>query len=77
MSSYANSTKTNLTSQKDPIERIALLNNTRLEVNGLNFTFTGHSNHPFIEGKDYILMSFDEGKGHLKNATCKVIDRQN
>ena len=77
MSSYANATRNNITSLKDPIPRIALLNNSRLEVNGLNFTFTGHSNHPFVHGRDTVLLSFDEGEGHLKNATCKVLDRQN
>lgn len=77
ISSYANATRFNISSLKEPVPRIALLNDSRLEVNGLNFTLTGHSNHPFIHGKDHVLMSFDEGGGHLKNATCKVLDLQN
>ena len=73
ISSLANVTSKNLTFQTAEIKRIAILYITSLEVNGQNFTFTGYSNHPFIEDKDKVLMSFDEGEGHLKNVTCKIL----
>ena len=74
VSSFANSTKDDLMSQSEVIQPIVLLNNTKLEVLGLNFTLDGFKNRDFNGEPGKVVMSFDEsrGEGELKNATCYV-----
>ena len=74
ISSFANSTKDDLMTQTSQILPIVLLNNTRLEVLGLNFTLDGFKNRDFNPEPSKVVMSFDEsrGEGELKNATCYV-----
>ena len=74
ISSFANSTKDDIMSQTESIKPIVLLNNTKLEVLGLNFTLDGFKNRDFDSEPGKVVMSFDEsrGEGELKNATCYV-----
>ena len=74
ISSFANSTSKDISTQVNPMQPIVLLNHTKLEVYGRRFTLTGKINRHLISNPNEIIMSFDEGDGHLKNATCSIVN---
>jgi hypothetical protein len=77
ISSFANKTKDEIMTQTKQVLPVVLLNNTRLEVYGLNFKLDGYKNRDFAGEPGNVVMSFDEsrGDGELKNATCSVIKK--
>lgn len=76
ISSFANFTSKDISTQVNPMQPIVLLNNTKLEVYGRRFTLTGKINRQLISNPNEIIMSFDEGDGHLKNATCSIVNQK-
>jgi hypothetical protein len=74
ISSFANKTKDEIMTQTKGVLPVVLLNNTKLEVYGLNFKLDGYKNRDFNGEPGNVIMSFDEsrGDGVLKNATCSV-----